>query len=76
MHRSESRGGNRGTGTFVEEHHDLLEGLHEVDVVVAVLLNLQQQTEFRQTLGGEGFQQKAVLLWWKRQKITECNCTD
>ncbi len=50
------------TQTFVEEHHDLLEGLHEVDVVVAVLLDLQQQAELGQTLGGEGFQQKAVLL--------------
>lgn len=28
--------------TFVEQHHNLLEGLHEVDVVVAVLLDLQQ----------------------------------
>lgn len=28
------------TPTFVEEHHDLLKGLHEVDVVVAVLLDL------------------------------------
>lgn len=50
------------TPTFVEEHHDLLKGLHEVDVVVAVLLDLQQQAELGQTLGGEGFQQKAVLL--------------
>ena len=50
------------TPTFVEEHHDLLEGLHEVDVVVAVLLDLQQQAELGQTLGGEGFQQQAVLL--------------
>lgn len=48
--------------TFVEEHHDLGEGLHEVDVVIAVLLDLQQQAELRLTLGGEGFQQKAVLL--------------
>lgn len=76
MHLSERRGEKRETGTFVEEHHDLLKGLHEVDVVVAVLLNLQQQTEFRQTLGGEGFQQKAVLLWWKRQKTTKHDCTD
>lgn len=50
------------TPTFVEEHHNLLKGLHEVDVVVAVLLDLQQQAELGQTLGGEGFQQKAVLL--------------
>ena len=62
MQRS-SLGGKEGQpGTFIEEHHDLLEGLHEVDVVVAVLLNLQQQAELRQTLRGEGFQQKAVLL--------------
>lgn len=37
-----------------------------MDVVVAVLLDLQQQAELRQTLGGEGFQQKAVLLRWRR----------
>lgn len=54
--------------TFVEEHHDLLEGPHEVDVVVAVLLDLQQQAELRQTLGGEGFQQEAVLLPGKKRK--------
>ena len=47
---------------FVEEHHYFREGLHEVDVVVAVLLDLQQQAELRQTLGGEGLQQRAVLL--------------
>lgn len=35
------------TPTFVEEHHDLLKGLHEVDVVVAVLLDLQQEAELR-----------------------------
>lgn len=33
-----------------------------MDVVVAVLLDLQQQAELGQTLGGEGFQQEAVLL--------------
>lgn len=54
--------------TFVEEHHDLGEGLHEVDVVVAVLLDLQQQAELRLTLGGEGFQQKAVLLQDAQEK--------
>lgn len=59
-----------GTQTFVEEHHDLLEGLHEVDVVVAVLLDLQQQAELGQTLGGEGFQKKAVLL--RRESCKAC----
>ena len=52
----------RTTLTFVKQHHDLLEGLHEVDVVIAVLLDLQQQGELREALGGERFQQKAVLL--------------
>lgn len=28
--------------TFVEEHHYFGEGFHEVDVVIAVLLNLEQ----------------------------------
>lgn len=53
--------------TFVEEHHDLLKRLHEVDVVVAVLLDLQQQADLGQTLGGEGFQQRAVLLQVPRE---------
>lgn len=57
------------TPTFVEEHHDLLKSLHEVNVVVAVLLDLQQQAKLRQTLGGEGFQQKAVLLQKKRTAL-------
>lgn len=48
--------------TFIEEHHNLGKGLHEVDVIIAVLLDLKQQVELRLTLGGEGFQQKAVLL--------------
>lgn len=61
-----SGGGRRGTRTFVEQHHDLLEGLHEVDVVVAVLLDLQQQAELGETLGGEGLQQEAVLLRGRR----------
>lgn len=76
MYRSEERDGRRETGTFVEEHNNLLKSLHEVDVVVAVLLDLQQQTEFRQTLGGEGFQQKAVLLWRKRQEIRNYHRAD
>ena len=48
--------------TFVEEHYDLLKGLHEVDVVIAVLLDLQQESELRQALGGKGFQEGTVLL--------------
>lgn len=56
------------TPTFVEEHHDLLKGLHEVDVVVAVLLDLHEQAELRLTLGGEGFQQNAVLLQEKQHE--------
>lgn len=48
--------------TFVEENHDLLEGLHEVDVVVAVLLNLLQQDELRLALGTEHSQQGSILL--------------
>lgn len=62
-------GTDGGGQTFVEEHHDLLEGVHEVDVVVAVLLDLQQQAELRQTLGGEGFQQCAVLLHRETKKM-------
>lgn len=54
--------GSSTEDTFVKKHHDLLEGLHEVDIVVAVLLDLQQEGELRQALGGEGLQQWAVLL--------------
>ena len=36
--------------TFVEEHHNLLEGLHEVDVVIAVLLDFHQQDDLRGSL--------------------------
>lgn len=46
MHHSEEGREDREAPTFVEEHHDLLKSLHEVDVVVTVLLDLQQQTEF------------------------------
>lgn len=57
-------------GTFVEENHDLLEGLHEVDVVVAVFLNLLQQDELRLALGTEHSQQGSVLLEQSRgQKV-------
>lgn len=48
--------------TFVEQHNNFLEGLHEVDVVVTVLLDLQQECEFREALGGKSLQQWAVLL--------------
>ena len=37
-----------------------------MDVVIAVLLDLQQQGELRKALGGERFQQKAVLLRKKK----------
>ena len=48
--------------TFVEEHHYLGEGLHEVDVVIAVLLDLQQQHQLRLTLSAEHCQQRSVVL--------------
>ena len=48
--------------TFVEQHHNLLEGVHEVDVVVAVLLHLHEQQDLRGSLGCESLQQGAVLL--------------
>ena len=55
--------------TFVEEDHDLLEGLHEVNVVVAVLLDLDQEADLRLALGGEGLKQGAVLLWERGQYV-------
>lgn len=42
-----------------------------MDVVVAVLLDLQQQSDLRQALGGERFQQKAVLLRRRRWGHTQ-----
>lgn len=33
-----------------------------MDVVIAVLLDLQQEAEFREALGGKSLQQLAVLL--------------
>ena len=55
--------------TFVEEDHDLLEGLHEVNVVVAVLLDLDQEADLRLALGGEGLKQGAVLLWERGEHV-------
>ena len=48
--------------TFVEEHHYLWEGLHEVDVVIAVLLDLQEQHKLRLTLSAEHCQQRSIVL--------------
>lgn len=48
--------------TFIEQQNDLLEGFHEVDVVVTVLLNPQQKRELRKALCGEGLQKRTVLL--------------
>lgn len=48
--------------TFVEQYNNFLEGLHEVDVVVTVLLDLQQESKFREALGGKSLQQWAILL--------------
>lgn len=48
--------------TFVEQNNNFLESLHEVDIVIAVLLDLKQECEFREALGGKGLQQWAVLL--------------
>lgn len=31
--------------TFIEQHHYFLEGLHEVNVVITILLNLQQKSQ-------------------------------
>ena len=38
-----------------------------MDVVIAVLLDLQQESEFRETLGCKGLQQWAVLLKMNKQ---------
>lgn len=58
------------SATFIEQQNNLLEGVHEVDVVVAVLLNPQQKRELRQALSGEGLQERAVLL---RGKARGCS---
>lgn len=55
--------------TFVEEHHYLGEGFHEVDVVVAVLLDLQQQHQLRLTLSAEHCQQRSIVLREREKNI-------
>lgn len=37
-----------------------------MDVVIAVLLNLKQERELRQALGGEGLQERTILLWTEK----------
>lgn len=53
--------------TFVEQNNNFLEGLHEVDVVIAIFLDLQQKSKFWDALGCKSLQQWAVLL--KKLKI-------
>lgn len=48
--------------TFVEEDDDLRKGLDEVDVVIAVILDLQQQHELGLALRAEHGQQGGVVL--------------
>lgn len=55
-------------GTFIKENHDLLEGFHEVDVVIAVFLNLLQEDKLWLALGTEHGQQGSVLLEQSRGK--------
>lgn len=44
-----------------------------MDVVITVLLDLQQKSQFRKALGGKGLQQWAVLLWKKIMRENEQN---
>lgn len=48
--------------TFIEQYNNFLEGFHEMDVVITVLLDLQQESKLREALGGKSLQQRAVLL--------------
>ena len=48
--------------TFVKENHNLLKGFHEMDVVVAVFLNLLQEDQLWLALGAEHSQEWSVLL--------------
>lgn len=60
--------GRSTDGTFIKENHDLLEGFHEVDVVIAVFLNLLQEDKLWLALGTEHGQQGSVLLEQSRGK--------
>ena len=48
--------------SFIKKHHYFLEGFHEMNVVIAILLNLQLQSRLRLTLSSEGSKERAVLL--------------
>lgn len=49
-------------GTFVKENHDLLEGFHEMDVVITVFLNFLEEDQLGLALGAEHSQQGSILL--------------
>lgn len=57
--------------TFVEQDHDLVEAVHEVHVVVAVFLNLQDEGQFGAIVGGEGLEELRVDL-----EVAECLVCD
>ena len=48
--------------TFVEKHNDFVEWIHEVHVLVAILLNLQDQSKFRAIIGGESLEELLIIL--------------
>lgn len=52
--------------TFVKENNNLLKGFHEVDVVIAVFLDLLKKHELRLALCAENGQQGCVLLQDKK----------
>lgn len=47
--------------TLVEQHHDFVERVHEVHVLVAVFLDLQNQSELRAVVGGECLEELRVV---------------
>lgn len=48
--------------TLVEQDHDLVEAVHEVHVVVAVFLDLQDEAQFGAIVGGESLEELRVDL--------------
>lgn len=48
--------------TLVEQDHDFVEAVHEVHVVIAVFLNLQDETQFGAIVGGESLEKLRVDL--------------
>lgn len=57
--------------TFVEQQNDLLESLHEVHILVAEFLYLQDQCQFGTIGGGKSNEQLSILF-----QVLQCLISD